>query len=81
MATHPMRKRWKPRFVVMDPFGDPVFNTKTQDHFFPNVIACQDAVEAYTEEFVAEDLDTGEMLTRGEEISSSSYVIFKEVKS
>lgn len=76
MAPQPIRN---PHYVVLDMFDEPVFNETTQTIFFSSIKACKKAFEEYSEEFVAEDLDTGELLTRGEE-DGTRYTIFKEVK-
>lgn len=69
-----------PRYMVINPNGDPVFNHDSQDHFFKSRKACHCSIIEELEEPVSEDSE-GRIYTMKEDTGwkPQDYRIFVEV--
>ena len=71
------------KYVAVNPDQDLVFNTANQSPYFCSLRACEKGIFEELDERVAEDLDTHETLSAGQEYGRQkrNYRIFKEVKT
>ena len=78
----PTSKRRK--FLITDNYGEPLFNSDSQNHFFKSLRACKKAIKEYLEEEVSETTDDkGNWIryTRAEDekVGPDDYLIFEQV--
>jgi hypothetical protein len=69
-----------PRYVVLSPDDDFVWNPDLQCYVFKTIKSAREAITEELDEPVSEDLDTGELDTkRTDGYNEGHYRIFKEI--
>lgn len=67
----------RPTFVVMDEFGDPVFNSDNQSCVFPSLSSAYRGIKEDLDEPESEDDDGNICSKRTDGVSEKDYVIYK----
>lgn len=68
------------QYIILDELDEPIFSEHTQTIFHNSIGDCLDSLQDYLGDAVAEDLDTGEITTAGEEVGQG-FRIFQEIES
>lgn len=72
------------KYIVVDVeegFQDLLFNTDSQDYYFPTLKAAREGIKDHLDEPIQMDLDSGEVETlRDEGASEKDFVIYKLVR-